>query len=452
MKTKLSFLLLLVLLNTQIKAQCWKTMSAGTSHFIAIKTDGTLWAWGLNNYGQLGDGTYDNKSIPVQIGIETDWQKISAGNNHNLVIKNDGSLWSWGQNDEGQLGVGTFINKNTPTQIGTENNWLSISTGYAHNIAVKKDGTLWAWGLNGNGQLGLGDMSNHNVPSKVGMSIDWQNAICGGFNTIAKKSDGTLWFWGRNFEGEAGNGTNTLREVNPISIFSQKYMEYNNISVGYMHTMVVKPNGTLWTWGLNSDYQLGDGTPTDKNIPTAIGSSTNWKTVSGGTEYTVAIKTDGTLWSWGSNVSGQLGFGVSGSKKSNPTQIGTDVNWQSISARGNHTIAMKKDGTLWTWGGNYDYYVKGPLEINCPMLDTEDIILNNNIFSIYPNPAKNELNIQNLTNKVIDKIIITDLTGKKVLEQKGNNKQINVQQLQQGMYLLQAFSEEKSFQSKFIKQ
>src|SRR3989344_1483851 len=123
-------------------------ISARYKHTIAIKSDGTLWAWGYNLYGQLGDGTTSQRNSPVQIGTDNNWVSISAGGYHTIAIKSDGTLWAWGSNDYGQLGDGTMVDKTTPAQIGTDANWVSISAGDYHTIALKSDGTLWAWGRN----------------------------------------------------------------------------------------------------------------------------------------------------------------------------------------------------------------------------------------------------------------------------------------------------------------
>ena len=135
------------------KAQCWQSISCGVAHSMAIKVDGTLWAWGFNVLGQLGDGTTINKNIPTPIGTATNWQTVSAQRYYTMAIKTDGTLWAWGVNSNGQLGDGTNINKNIPTQIGTATNWQKINSAGFHNLALKTDGTLWAWGLNGFGKV-----------------------------------------------------------------------------------------------------------------------------------------------------------------------------------------------------------------------------------------------------------------------------------------------------------
>ncbi len=335
---------------TQIgTANDWKSISVGNEHTIAIKTNGTLWAWGNNGKGQLGDGTTTYTFTPNQIGTATNWKSTSAGNLHTIAIKTDGTLWAWGDNYYGQLGDGTNTDKNTPTQIGTANNWQSISAGYEYTIAIKTDGTLWAWGNNGNGQLGDGTNTDKNTPTQIGSSNNWQSISAGFFHTIAIKTDGTLWAWGYNWYGQLGDGTTTTKYT-PTQIGSSN--NWKSTSAGSNHTIALKTDGTLWAWGGNGSGQLGDGTTTNKTTPTQISTAINWQSISAGGGHTIAIKTDGTLWAWGSNHSGQLGDGTDGMQKS-PTPIGTATNWQSISAGDGHTIALKTDGTLWAWGSNW---------------------------------------------------------------------------------------------------
>ncbi len=144
------------LVTINIFFSLWEVVAAGFAHTVAIKTDGTLWAWGYNEYGQLGDGTWEDKNTPTQIGTDTDWEAVAAGDYHSLALKTDGTLWVWGNNGYGQLGDGTTVNKNIPTRIGIDTDWSAIAAGFYHTIALKSDDTLWAWGYNNYGQLGDG--------------------------------------------------------------------------------------------------------------------------------------------------------------------------------------------------------------------------------------------------------------------------------------------------------
>jgi len=331
-------------------ASDWQLVVAGYGHTIATKTDGTLWAWGGNSYYQLGDGTAENKSNPVQVGTGSDWQSVVAGEFHTMAIKTDGTLWAWGNNSSGQLGDGTTTSKSSPLQIGTATNWQSVAARYRHTVAVKTDGTLWVWGDNYRGQLGDGTEVDKYSPVQIGTASDWHSVAAGSSHTAAVKTDGTLWAWGNNSWGELGDGT-TTNKSSPVQIGTGS--SWQSVAAGGCLTLAVKTDGTLWAWGRNDYGQLGDGTTTSKSSPLQIGTATNWQSVAAGCWHTVAVKTDGTLWSWGNNLYGQLGDGTPVDKYS-PVQIGTATNWQSVAAGEGHTVAVKTDGTLWAWGYNSD--------------------------------------------------------------------------------------------------
>jgi len=189
-------------------------ISAGGYHTVAILADGTLWAWGRNLEGQLGNGTISHHEdgittpgiVPFQIGIAGNWAFVSAGGLHNAAIKTDGTLWAWGENDFGQLGDGTTENRTVPVRIGSDNNWASVFAGGSYTVAIKTDGTLWAWGTNDFGQLGDGTTENRTAPVQIGTSGNWKSvSVCGSYHsfdkkhTVAIKTDGTLWAWGRRW-------------------------------------------------------------------------------------------------------------------------------------------------------------------------------------------------------------------------------------------------------------
>ena len=300
----------------------WASVAAGSSHTLAVKTDGTLWAWGLNDFGQLGLGDpNDNRIVPTQVGTGTNWASVAAGYSHTLAVKTDGTLWAWGTNGFGELGDGGPSNRNVPTQVGEGTNWASVAAGGSHTLAVKTDGTLWAWGLNDFGQLGLGaSRDNRNVPTQVGAATNWAFAAAGYYHTLAVKTDGTLWAWGYNVFGQLGLGN--FDEAN-VPTQAGEGTNWASVAAGYLHSLAVKTDGTLWAWGLNNYGQLGLGDPNDNRIvPTQVGEGTNWASVAAGTVHTLAVKTDGTLWAWGYNSYGQLGLGPSGSGNKNvPTQV-----------------------------------------------------------------------------------------------------------------------------------
>ena len=327
---------------------CWESVSTGALFSLAKKSDGTLWSWGGNDRGQLGDGTNTNKNKPIQISMANFWKSIWTGFYFSFAIKNDGTLWAWGANSNGQLGNGTNTDSNLPIQVGTDADWKSVAAGNEFTIAIKTNGTLWAWGLNNSGQLGDGTNTNKNVPVQIGTATNWQSVAANGEHSHAIKSDGTLWAWGFNGAGQMGDGTNTNKNF-PVQIGTAT--NWKSISKGANHNLAVKSDGTLWAWGTNNFSQLGDGTTTNKNTPVQIGTGNNWQRVAAGRDHSIAISSDGAIWAWGRNNFGQLGDSTNTNRIS-PVQVGTASNWQSISSYRDHNLAIKSDGTLWAWGRN----------------------------------------------------------------------------------------------------
>jgi alpha-tubulin suppressor-like RCC1 family protein len=340
----------LILFSATISWAATPKIATGTDYSLAIKSDGTLWAWGYNGYGNLGNGSTTNSRTPIEITADNNWVSIAAGAQHSLALKSDGTLWAWGFNAYGQLGDGTTTDSHIPIQIGTDHNWVCIAARWMHSLALKSDGTLWAWGFNAYGQLGDGTTTDSHIPIQIGSDHNWVSIAAGAYYSLALKSDGTLWGWGANHYGNLGDGT-TNPHNSPVQIGSDT--NWVSISTGYYHTLALKSDGTLWAWGKNDDGgQLGNGSTTNSNIPIRITTDTSWVSISGGGFHSLALKSDGTLYSWGANWHGQIGDNTN-TDRNTPIQITTvETNWVSISAGNSHSIATKSDGSLWAWGYN----------------------------------------------------------------------------------------------------
>lgn len=260
--------------NSQVPVQVgtaadWAAVSSGSSHVLALKTNGTLWSWGSDDYGQAGNGAATgNVYAPAQIGTATDWQGIEAGLEHSLAVKTDGTLWAWGRNNFSQLGDGTTTDRTAPVQIGTDTNWKTVSGGMTFSAAVKTNGTLWTWGHNNAGQLGLGNTTGKTVPTQVGSATTWKDVSTGGVFVLATRTYGALFAWGSNVMGQIGNGT-TSNVLSPTLLMNVP--DWVSISAGNLHSTAVSDDGKLYTWGYNNYGQLGAGNNTNTTAMAAIG-------------------------------------------------------------------------------------------------------------------------------------------------------------------------------------
>lgn len=338
----------------------WSKISASSNHTIGLKTNGTLWAWGQNESGQLGlgdAGEYTNRYTPTQIGNGSEWSTVSCGDIHTFGIKTNKTLWGWGDNNADLLGIEKALGNiiDSPTQLGTGSDWSKVSCGNDnYTFGIKTDKTLWSWGSNSidYGQLGLGDEYTDNVtsPTQVGTSSDWSSVTPGGYSkkyAFALKTNNTLWAWGFNSAGYLGlgdtNGRNTPSRLGTSS-------DWSVVSCGLDYTMGLKTNKTIWAWGNNESGRLGLGDTADRYTPTQIGAGSDWSAVSCGW-HTIGIKTNKTIWAWGFNNWGALGLGDNITRDT-PTQLGTDSDWSSVSCGEYHTISIKTNAILWAWGDN----------------------------------------------------------------------------------------------------
>ena len=275
----------------------WTDLSANERTVIALKSDGTLWGWGVNNFGQLGTNNLTYYSSPVQeTSSSTDWVKMSSGFNHTAAIKSDGSLWSWGRNNLGQIGTNNVTCYSSPVQeTSSSTDWAEVSCGSSHTVAIKTDGTLWGWGINNNGQLGTNNTTSYSSPvQEVSSSTDWSSLpqeIVHGASTFAIKTDGTLWGWGYNLYGQLGTNDVTCYS-SPVQEVSSS-TNWSSVSCYLLNTGAIKTDGTMWLWGYNAGGVLRQGDTTNRSSPVQESESlSTWLSVSLAEDEVFAIRGD----------------------------------------------------------------------------------------------------------------------------------------------------------------
>ncbi len=265
--------------------------------------------------------------------------QLDTGHNHTCVLRGDGTVWCWGSNGAGQLGDGTTVDKPTPQPVPGLSAVVEIAAGGVHTVARKSDGTVWCWGINCGGP---------SLTQVVSLGTSSVAISAGGWHSCALKGDGTLWCWGDNTQGQLGDGQTYASTLVPV----QALTSVASVTGGYLHTCARKTDGTLWCWGHNSYGQLGDGTTTNHPSPSQVSSLGSSLALmgSGAGRHTCAGKNDNSLWCWGYNAYGQLGNGNS-NNSSLPVQVwSTGILGSSMDVGPYHTCARKSDSTIWCWG------------------------------------------------------------------------------------------------------
>ncbi len=323
-------------------------LACGFWHSMALKGDGTVWTWGWNMFGELGDMTNLDRNTPVHISGAGNLLNFAGGAYFTIAVGNDGTVLGWGRNQSGELGMGTYLDSNAPLQIPGLAGFTAAGCGDYHAIALRNDGTVWAWGDNYWGQLGDGTNVAKNTPVPVS-GLSHISAIArGGYHNLAIQDNGQIWAWGCNTRGALGDGTYDSHKV-PVMV--PGLTGVSAIDCGCCHTMALMNDGTLMGWGWNQSGQLGDGTNENRNTPVQVLNLSGAVAVSGGWLHTIALRSDGTVWAWGDNSSGQLGDGTYDSHNT-PVQVPGLRNIIAIAAGGYHNMALGNDGSIWTWGMN----------------------------------------------------------------------------------------------------
>jgi len=363
-------------------------VAAGDKHTLALKSDGTVWAWGWNSYGQLGDGTSTDRSAPVQVIGLTNVVAIAASTIHSIALKNDGTVWAWGYGGDGELGNDSSNSSNTPVQTSATGSMVSISCGYYYNLAVRNDGTVWTWGLNGRGQLGDGTTNSRNKPVQVSGLNNVAKAVAGRQHGVALKNDGSVVAWGDNSYGQLGDGTTTQRRTPVAVVSSSGTGNLNGIQVVSAgdNTIASGTDGSIFGWGRNNFGQIGNEQNADTSLPVILTDFTLERQAAAPTlspaggayltaqsaivscttpEAVIHYRTDGTMPNKNDliiNSGSTISINATGelrTKAFSPGQVSSRTKNASyiigslLSAGINHSLAVTPDGQLWSWGYNY---------------------------------------------------------------------------------------------------
>jgi alpha-tubulin suppressor-like RCC1 family protein len=322
----------------------WCQVSAGERHSLGLRTNGTLWAWGYNTQGRLGDGTQTIRNSPVSVvGGFTDWCRISAGWNHSLALRANGTVWAWGVGTYGRLGNDSTGYRTSPVSVvGGFTDWCQVSAGERHSLGVRTNGTAWAWGNNTSGRFGDNTTINRSSPvSVVGGFTDWCQVSTGCSHSLGVRTNGTAWAWGDNGQGRLGDDS-TIARSSPVSIVGG-FTDWCQVSSKDRHSLGLRSNGTAWAWGYNSNGQLGDGTNITRSSPVSVvGGFTDWCLVSAGNCHSLGVRTNGTAWAWGCNGCGRLGDNTV-TNRTSPVEVCSPNNstgWSNASAGRYHSLGV----------------------------------------------------------------------------------------------------------------
>ncbi|HVM66199.1 MAG TPA: EGF domain-containing protein, partial [Acidimicrobiales bacterium] len=381
----------------------WSTIAAGNAQTCGIKPDQTLWCWGYNGYGQLGVGNTQNQATPTQVGTASDWSYVSPGSYHTCGLRSSAgasTLWCWGYDADGELGNGSTTQSPVPVQVGVATDWVTVKAGTYHTCGIRSSSgqrTVWCWGDNVDGEIGDFTTVSRTQPTQVGAFANVADVVVMDYSTCITLQDGSAYCWGDNTYGQLGTGLPD-RLTSPAPMVAATPMLVSLYGQG-VRACGLRSDGTAWCWGSNANGQLGDGTTTNRPGPVQVGKaptdidecalhaancsasaacyntigsytctcnqgyagdgfncspvSWSWLALDEGKYHTCGILTDHSLWCWGYGGNGQIGNFGNGSPTT-PTRVGRDLDWAAVATGFTHTCAIKLNGSLWCWGdGGY---------------------------------------------------------------------------------------------------
>ncbi|GAA3928939.1 hypothetical protein [Hymenobacter algoricola] len=462
-----ALLLLLLLPDLWAQTSLYTQITLGSNHAAALRADGTLWAWGYNGNSQLGNGTTTGRTMPAQVAAPiaalpgTRWSGVTSGSSHMLALRTDGTLWGWGYNTYSQLGDGTITTRVSPVLIpvpaaaAAGTTWTQVSSREYHTLALRSDGSLWAWGYNVYGQLGDNTTTTRplavavTTPAGAAAGTTWTQITTGRAHSLALRSDGSLWAWGYNNYGALGDGSTTTRAVPtavPTPAGAAAGTRWTSISGGDDFSLALRSDGTLWAWGYNAFGQLGDASTTLSRVPIAVitpgtvGAGTRWTQVAAGTNHASALRSDGSLWAWGYNNYGQLGDNTT-ANRSTPVRETSNNTWSMLTADQNNTLAVQT-GTGLIFGTGYNGYGQlGTGSTNntlvfvasgAPVLSARAAATAPSL-TVYPNPAHGRCQLPVLP--AATRLRLVDCQGR-VVRTQAAARVLPLEGLAAGLYLL----------------
>ncbi len=332
----------------------WIQIAAGEAHTCGLKADGTVWCWGDNAAGQLGDATNEPRLAPVRVGDLTDLVAIATGSHHSCAIGDKGHGWCWGDNASGQLGSGSIIPSNVPVAVVGLGHAETLATGANHTCATTTSGEAYCWGDNTSGQLGDGSTTGQQVATRVVVGAGLTTAMqiaAGGQHSCAVREDDTVWCWGDNGHGQLGDGT-TDESPLPIAVdVSGGYPGGSILSAGLSHTCSRDSSGLAWCWGEGTSRRLGNGFTADAQSPSLVNDIDAVIDIAAGGMHSCAVVIGGEAWCWGRGAEGQLGSGTS-PMGAEPVVVVDASAVHTITAGTAHSCVIITDGTAWCWGAN----------------------------------------------------------------------------------------------------
>jgi len=318
------------------------------SHALLIRTDGTVWTWGANDSGQLGDGTTADSAVPIPVAANglSNAVAVAGGYSHSLSLAADKRVWAWGEGDLAQLGNGQWTNSSQPLLVTGLTNVTAVSAGGWHSLVIS-NGFVWTWGSNPDGELGNGTRNDSSIPVRANL-LAGVTAIAAGMCHSLALSNGTVWGFGENRNGQLGIGSSFVNASNAAMVSG--LLNISKIAAGGFHSLAVS-NGWVWAWGENGNGQLGDGTTNRRYTPVLVLGLSNVTDVAGGNLHSLALKSDGTVWAWGGNFACQLGDATTVDRW-RPVPVQGLRQITAIGGGEDYSIAIRSSQTVWTWGQN----------------------------------------------------------------------------------------------------